>query len=88
MQLVLPLDFAPDSVRGHDLRAAHVYPRVGRRIGPGKQFWSGRVPASHAWAYEYVATADAGATWATITLDCDNRFAMGVGLSDLPPTNC
>ena len=71
----------------HGLRAAHVAPLVGRRIGQGKQFWSGRVPASHAWAYPYIAMADAGATWATITLDCDDRQAMGAGMFDLPPVN-
>ena len=86
-QLELPLDFAPEPVRTHGLRAAHVAPLVGRRIGQDKQFWSGRVPASHAWAYPYIATADAGATWATITLDCDDRLAMAAGLFDLPPTN-
>ena len=86
-QLELPLDFAPEPVRSHGLRAAHVAPLVGRRIGQDKQFWSGRVPASHAWAYPYIATADAGATWATITLDCDDRLAMAAGLFDLPPTN-
>ena len=86
-QLELPLDAAPAKVRQHGLRAAHVAPLVGRRTGPGKSFWSGRVPASHAWAYEYIATADAGATWAAITLDCDNRLAMAAGLYDLPPTN-
>ena len=62
-------------------------PLAGRRIGPGKQFWSGRVPASHAWAYEYIATADAGSTWATITLDCDGQDALTAGLHDLPPIN-
>ncbi len=84
---LLPIDAAPTVVRRHGLRAAHTAPLVGRRTGPGKTFWSGRVPASHAWAYEYVAMADAGATWAAIVLDCDNRFAMGAGLSDLPPPN-
>ena len=86
-QLELPLASAPAPVRAHGLRAAHVYPMVGRRIGQDKQFWSGRVPASHAWAYPYVAMADAGATWATITLDCDDRRAMAAGMFDLPPTN-
>ena len=87
VQLDLPLAAAPEPVREHGLRAAHVAPQVGRRTGPGKIFWSGRVPASHAWAYPYIATADAGATWATITLDCDDRMAMAAGLYDLPPTN-
>ncbi len=86
-QLELPLSFVPEAVRGHGLRTAHVAPLVGRRIGQGKQFWSGRVPASHAWAYPYIAMADAGTTWATITLDCDHRQAMGAGLSALPPVN-
>ena len=83
-QLELPLAFAPEPVRSHGLRAAHVAPLVGRRIGQGKQFWSGRVPASHAWAYPYIVLDDAGATWATMTLDCDNRQAMAAGLDNLP----
>ena len=85
-QLVLPLGAAPASVRGHGLRAAHVWPRVGRRTRKGG-FWSGRVPARHAWAYPYLETTDAGATWATLTYDCDNRQAMASGLSELPPWN-
>lgn len=86
-QLPLPLAAAPLPVRVHGLRAAHVAPLVGRRLGPGKAFWSGRVPASHAWTYPYIVMDDAGATWATITLDCDDRMAMAAGITDLPPTN-
>ena len=84
-QLRLPLDFVPDPVRDHGLRAAHVYPLVGRRTGPGKTFWSGRVPANRAWDFGYIVLDDAGATWATMTFDCDNRQAMAAGLDDLPP---
>ena len=83
-QLRLPLDCVPDQVRDHGLRAAHVYPLVGRRTGPGKTFLSARVPAKRAWKYEYIVLADAGATWATMTFDCDNRQAMAAGLDDLP----
>ena len=79
------LDFVPDPVRAHGLRAAHVYPLVGRRTGPGKTFWSGRVPANRAWDFGYIVLEDAGATWATMTFDCDNRQAMAAGLGDLPP---
>ena len=86
-QLALPLDAAPPEVRAHGLRAAHVHPMVGERIGPGKTFWSGRVPASRAWTYPYIVLDDAGATWATITLDCDDRPAMAAGLCHLPPPN-
>ena len=85
-QLELPLAFAPEPVRSHGLRAAHLWPRVGRRTRKGG-FWSGRVPAPHAWAYPYIAMADAGATWATLTYDCDNRQAMALGLSELPSWN-
>lgn len=85
VQLSLPLDAAPDPVRRHGLRAAHVAPRVGS-VKDGR-FWSGRVPASHAWAYPYIALEDAGATWASIVLDCDDRRAMAAGLPDLPPFN-
>ena len=84
-QLRLPLYFVPDPLRGHGLRAAHVYPLVGRRTGPGKTFWSGRVPANRAWDFGYIVLDDAGATWATMTFDCDNRLAMAAGLDDLPP---
>ena len=84
-QLALPLDCVPDPVFDHGLRAAHVYPLVGRRTGPGKTFWSGRVPASQAWSFSYIVLSDAGATWATMTFDCDNRQAMAAGLDDLPP---
>ena len=84
-QFSLPLDFVPDPVRDHGLRAAHVYPLVGRRIGPSKTFWSGRVPANRAWDFSHIVLDDAGATWATMTFDCDNRQAMAAGLGDLPP---
>ena len=81
----MPLALAPDPVRDHGLRAAHVYPLVGRRTGPGKTFWSGRMPANRAWDFGYIVLDDAGATWATMTFDCDNRQAMAAGLDDLPP---
>ena len=84
-QLSLPLDEAPSIVRAHGLRAAHVYPLVGQRTGSGKTFWSGRVPAKRAWDFGYIVLEDAGATWATMTFDCDNRQAMAAGLADLPP---
>ena len=81
----LPLDLAPVPVRDHGLRAAHTYPHVGRKIRGG--FWSGRVPASHAWAFPYVNAADACTSWATITYDCDDRERMAEGLVQLPPPN-
>ena len=84
-RLALPLAFAPEPVRAHGLRAAHVYPLVGRKTGPGKTFWSGRVPALQAWSFRYIVLDDAGATWATVTFDCDDRQAMAAGLDDLPP---
>ena len=86
VQLSLPLDSAPAIVQHHGLRAAHFAPMVGRLTGPDKQFWSGRVPHSYAWAYPYIRTDDAGATWATLTLDCDNRRDL-IDLADLPPYN-
>ena len=85
VRLELPLAAAPEPVREHGLRAAHVYPLVGRRTGSGKTFWSGRMPANRAWDFCYIVLEDAGATWATITFDCDTRQAMAAGLDDLPP---
>ena len=84
-QYEIALQAVPDQVRGHGLQAAHVAPRVGRKTDAG--FWSGRVPASHAWLYPYIVMQDAGAVWVLLALDCDDRAAMGAGLSDLPPTN-
>lgn len=89
-QLALPLVAAPLQVRAHGLQAMHAYPHVmrirdkGRRAG---ERWSGRVPASHAWAYQWINLQDAGSTWATLTYDCDNAKAMQDGLADLPPWN-
>ena len=86
-QLELPLEYAPEPVRAHGLRAAHRWPRVGRKDEAG-EFWSGRVPASHAWAYRYIELADAGSTWALMTHDCDDRERMAEGLAtSLPPDN-
>ena len=51
------------------------------------EFWSGRVPASHAWAYPYIALADAGSKWAVVTKDCDVRQDLAAGLDVLPPYN-
>ena len=81
----LALNFAPVPVRDHGLRAAHIYPHVGRKTRNG--FWSDHVPASHAWAYPYINTADACTTWATLSYDCDDREAMADGLMQLPPPN-
>ena len=80
------LECAPDPVRGHGLRAAHRWPRVGNKRASG-HFWSGRVPASHAWAFPYIELADAGSTWAVVSHDCDNREDMAAGLDVLPPYN-
>lgn len=86
IQHELDLGAVPADVRFHGLRAAHKAPHVGRRTDTGG-FWSGRVPASHAWAFPYIAIADAGSVWATITFDCDDRAAMAAGLADLPLYN-
>ena len=43
------------------------------------------MPANRAWDFGYIVLDDAGATWATMTFDCDNRQAMAAGLDDLPP---
>ena len=67
-QLALPLLAAPLVVKGHGLRAGHVRPHVARIRDKGRragQMWSGRVPCTHAWAYQWVNVQDAGATWAT-----------------------
>ena len=86
----LPLVAAPLAVKGHGLRAGHVRPHVARIRDKGRragQIWSGRVPCTHAWAYQWINVQDAGATWATLTFDCDNARAMQDGLADLPPWN-
>ena len=86
----LPLVAAPLVVKGHGLKAAHVRPHVARIRDKGRragQIWSGRVPCTHAWAYQWINLQDAGATWATLTFDCDNARAMQDGLADLPPWN-
>lgn len=86
----LPLVAAPLVVKGHGLKAAHVRPHVARIRDKGRragQIWSGRVPCTHAWAYQWINVQDAGATWATLTFDCDNGRAMQDGLADLPPWN-
>ena len=77
---------APGQLRKHGLRATHNCPRVGFKREDGS-FWSGRKPAASAWRYPYIDYQDAGACWATLTLDCDNRQALGAGLCDLPPPN-
>ena len=51
----LPLVAAPLVVKGHGLKAAHVRPHVARIRDKGRragQIWSGRVPCTHAWAYQ------------------------------------
>ncbi|MXW27224.1 MAG: hypothetical protein F4Z77_13160 [Dehalococcoidia bacterium] len=89
-QLSFPLVAAPLRVKDHGLKAAHVRPYVARIRDKGRragQMWSGRVPCTHAWAYQWINLQDAGATWATLTYDCDNRRTMEGGLADLPPWN-
>lgn len=64
------------------LRDAHRRPLVGIRFGGGFRAW--RVPAGRAWggAFEYVQTADTGASYAAVALDCDDGRAAWEALDE------
>ena len=86
-QLQLPLDFAPELVRGHGLRAAHPRPLVSMGKAPGRAFTSYRVSPSRAWSFPEIELARAGSSIAALVLDCDNPKAMAMGMADLPEPN-
>ena len=86
-QLSLPLDFAPESVRAHGLRAAHPRPLVSHGKRLGRAFTSFRVSPAQAWKYPELEYANAGSSVAALVLDCDDPRAMGLGLPHLPPPN-
>ena len=86
-QLPLPLDFAPELVRGHGLRAAHQRPLVSLGKVPGEAFTSLRVSPSIAWSFPEIELARAGSSIAALVLDCDNPEKMAKGMSDLPEPN-
>ena len=64
-ELPLGIDYAPDIVRRHGLRDAHIQPLVARRKGE-----SFRVHARDAWGYPSLELR-AGNSWPAVTLDCD-----------------
>ena len=64
-ELPLGIDYAPDIVRRHGLRDAHIQPLVARHKGE-----SFRVHARDAWGYPSLELR-AGNSWPAVTLDCD-----------------
>ena len=86
-QLALPLDYAPDPVRNHGLRAAHPRPLVSLGKRPGRAFASFRTTPAKAWRFPELEYANAGSSYAALVLDCDNPAALKRGLSDLPQPN-
>ncbi len=84
-QLSLPLDFAPEPVRDHGLRAAHLRPLVSPGKRAGRPFVSFRVPPERAWQYPELEYGNAGSSFAALVLDCDRPKAWRVGVCDLPP---
>ena len=87
VQLELPLDYAPDRVRNHGLRAAHVAPLVSLGKRPGRPFASFRTTPAKAWRFPEVEYANAGSSIAALVLDCDTPAALARGLPDLPAPN-
>ena len=65
LELPLGIDYAPDIVRRHGLRDAHLRPLVSRRKGQ-----SFRVHARDAWGYPSIELRAANC-WPAVTLDCD-----------------
>ena len=85
-QLSLPLDAAPAIVRDHGLMAAHPRPSVGRRK-PNGTFGQWRTSPEQAWMEPYLQIENAGSSFATITLDCDDPRKAGLAVAELPPPN-
>ena len=86
-QLALSLDFAPDPVRDHGLRAAHPRPLVSLGKRSGRPFVAFRTSPADAWRYPELEYGNAGSSIAALVLDCDDPRKMGLGLPDLPPPN-
>lgn len=86
-QYELALAAAPDPVRDHGLRAAHPRPLVSLGKRPGQAFSSWRTSPKKAWRFPSLEYANAGASYAVIVCDCDDRRRWGVGLAELPPPN-
>ena len=86
-QLELPLDFAPEPVRSHGLRAAHPRPLVSLGKRPGGPFSSFRTSPARAWRFPELEYANAGSSIAALVVDCDRPAALARGLPDLPPPN-
>ena len=83
----LHLDFAPDPVRAHGLRAAHPRPLVSMGKRAGRPFRSWRTSPEKAWKYPELEYGNAGSSIAALVLDCDKPRAMACGLFELPPPN-
>ena len=83
----LHLDFAPDPVRAHGLRAAHPRPLVSMGKRAGRPFRSWRTSPEKAWKYPELEYGTAGSSIAALVLDCDKPRAMACGLFELPPPN-
>ena len=86
-QLSLTLDFAPDPVRAHGLRAAHPLPLVSFGKQAGKPFRSWRTSPKKAWKFPELEYGNAGSSFAALVLDCDKPSTLARGLSDLPQPN-
>ena len=86
-QLSLALDFVPDPVRDHGLRAAHPRPLVSLGKRSSGLLASFRTSPEWAWRFPEVEYGNAGSSFAALVLDCDDPRKMGLGLSDLPPFN-
>ena len=86
-QLALPLDFAPDPVRDHGLRAVHPRPLVSLGKRSSRPFVAFRTSPADAWRYPELEYGNAGSSIAALVLDCDDPRKMGLGLPDLPPPN-
>lgn len=81
----LELQFHGREIWAHGLRALHPRPMVGGHTESG-EFWSRRTSREQAFMHELIGLQDAGAVYATMTLDCDNLDRLG-NLADLPPCN-
>ena len=86
-QARLPLDFAPEVVRAHGLRAAHPRPLVSLGKQPGRAMTSFRVSPQRAWSFPEVEYGRAGSSIAALVLDCDEPALLRRGLPDLPDPN-
>ena len=68
-QLTLGIDYAPQQVRRHGLREAHIYPFVSH--GKGPDTWiTYRVSSQYAWQYEEIELRTPTSK-TVLVLDCD-----------------